>query len=163
MTRQERNLLLTVLSLALALAVWKLGPLLKPKPPQGSAGCDATLWHAVYHPQRLEIIEACKTVEGVIDRVLREGDGDLHIRLDVEDKSLLNARNVSGQHGMLVLEPICQKKVTQADAIEACLNYAGPFFEVRAGMRVRVTGAYVLDHEHGWMEIHPVTSLVPIP
>ncbi|MCL4523086.1 MAG: hypothetical protein M1453_00290 [Acidobacteria bacterium] len=163
MTRSERKLLLTALTLALALATWMLGPLLKPKPPQGSAGCDAALWNHVYRPQRLEIIEECKTVEGVIEKVLREADGDLQIRLDVEDKSLLNERNFSGQHGMLVLEPICQKRITQANAIEPCRNYAGPFFEVRAGMRVRVTGAFVLDHDHGWREIHPVTSIVPIP
>ena len=163
MTRSERKLLLTALTLALALAVWKLGPLLKPQPPQGTAGCDASLWEHVYHRQRLEVIEECKTVEGVIDKVLRDGDGDLHIRLDVEDKSLLNEKNFSGQHGMLVLEPVCQKEPTQADAIEPCRNYAGPFFSVRAGMRVRVTGPYVLDHEHGWREIHPVTSIVPVP
>jgi hypothetical protein len=30
-------------------------------------------------------------------------------------------------------------------------------------MRVRVTGPYVLDREHGWREIHPVTSLEPLP
>lgn len=163
MTRSERKLVLMVLTLALALAVWKLGPMLKPKPPQGTAGCDATLWNYVYHPNRLEVLEQCKTVEGVISKVLREDDGDLHIRLDVEDKSLLNEKNISGQHGMLVLEPICQKSVTQADAIEPCRNYAGPNFAVRAGMRVRVTGTYVLDHEHGWREIHPVTSIVELP
>ncbi len=164
MTRRERKLLLTAIAAGLAIAAWKLAPLMeKPGPPQGTAGCDATLWNSVYHPQRLEIIEACKTVKGVIDKVLREADGDLHIRLDVEDKSLLNEKNFSGQHGMLVLEPICQKTPTQADAIEPCRNYVGPMFEVRAGMRVRVTGPYVLDSEHGWMEIHPVTSIMPVP
>jgi hypothetical protein len=25
------------------------------------------------------------------------------------------------------------------------------------------TGTYVLDHEHGWREIHPVTSIVELP
>lgn len=163
MTRRESSLLLLVIIVVLAFAVWKLAPLLERRaPPQGTSACDATLWNAVYRPERLEIIEPCKTVEGVIDKVLREADGDLHIRLDVEDKSLLNEKNISGQHGMLVLEPICQKRITQANAIEPCRNYAGPFFEVRKGMRVRVTGPHVLDHEHGWLEIHPVTSIVPI-
>jgi hypothetical protein len=154
--------LLTVMALAVAIAAWKFAPLRKPSPPQGVAGCDDSLWTYVYHRQRLEIIEPCKTVDGVIEKVLREADGDLHIRLDVADKSLLNTRNYSGQHGMLVLEPICQKTPTQVDAIEPCRNFAGTVFDVRAGMRVRVTGAYVLDHEHGWMEIHPVTSIVPL-
>jgi hypothetical protein len=163
MTRREQKLLLTAIAAVLTLAVWMYLPPNTPVPPQDDAGCDAALWNFVYHRQRLEIIEPCKTVEGVIDKVLREADGDLHIRLDVEDKSLLNERNFSGQHGMLVLEPVCQKTPTQADAIEPCRNYAGPLFDVRAGMRVRVTGAYVLDHEHGWREIHPVTSIVEIP
>lgn len=164
MTRRERRLLLSAIAAGLVIATWKLAPLMKtPGSPQGTAGCDATPWNHVYHPQRLEIIEACKTVEGVIEKVLREGDGDLHIRLDVDDKSLLNEKNFSGQHGMLVLEPICQREPTQANAMEPCRNYAGPFFDVRAGMRVRVTGPYVLDHEHGWKEIHPATSIVPIP
>ncbi len=163
MTRRERRLLLTLLAVGLAIAAWKFAPIRKLGPPQGVAGCDDSLWTYVYHRQRLEIIEPCKTVEGVIDKVLHEADGDLHIRLDVEDKSLLNERNYSGQHGMLVLEPICQKVPTQADAIEPCRNFAGKLFEVRAGMRVRVTGPYVLDREHGWREIHPVTSLEPLP
>jgi hypothetical protein len=134
----------------------------KLQPTQGTSGCDAALWDYVYHPQRLQIVEACKTVEGVVQKVLHEADGDLHIRLDVEDKSLLNEKNFSGQHGLLVLEPICQTTPTQRDAIGPCRGYSGPMFEVSAGMRVRVTGPYVLDSEHGWMEIHPVTSLVPI-
>ena len=77
MTRSERKLLWTALSVALALAVWKFGPMLKPKLPQGTPGCDPTLWNYVYHRQRLEILEECKTVEGVIDKVLNEADGDL--------------------------------------------------------------------------------------
>jgi hypothetical protein len=27
------------------------------------------------------------------------------------------------------------------------------------GKHVRITGAYVTDMEHGWNEIHPVTSI----
>jgi hypothetical protein len=163
MTRREQKFLLTLIAAAVAVAVWKFAPLRRPSLPQGIGGCDDSLWSYVYHRQRLEIIEPCKTVEGVIDKVLREADGDLHIRLDVEDKSLLNEKNFSAQHGMLVLEPICQKVPTQSDAIEPCRSFAGKIFDVRAGMRVRVTGPYVLDREHGWREIHPVTSLEPLP
>jgi hypothetical protein len=31
------------------------------------------------------------------------------------------------------------------------------------GRHVTVTGVYVTDMEHGWNEIHPVTSIVVIP
>ena len=156
MTRRERRLLLSVMAAGLAIAAWKLAP-------QGTSSCDATLWNYVYRPERLEIIEPCKTVEGVIVKVSRQADGDLHIQLNVEDKSLLNEWNFSGQRGMLVLEPICQEEPTQRNAIVPCRNYAGPYFVVSKGMRVRVTGPYVLDREHRWMEIHPVTSIVELP
>ncbi|MBI3662395.1 MAG: hypothetical protein HY234_05020 [Acidobacteria bacterium] len=161
MTRRQRKLLLAAGAAGLAVAAWKLAP---PRTPHGPAGCDAALWNHVYHPARLEVIEPCKTVEGEIVLVRHEDDGDLHILLDVADKSLLSEANFSKQHGALVLEPICQKEPTQEDAIEPCRNYAGPMFAVHKGMRVRVTGSYVRDGKHGgWMEIHPVTSMVAIP
>lgn len=49
-----------------------------------------------------------------------EGDGDYHIRFIVTDKSLVNAKNQSEQGGALVLEPVCQNKPTQSDAIQPC-------------------------------------------
>ena len=164
MTRRERRLLLSAMAAGLAIAAWKLAPLMeKPGPPQGTSSCDATLWNAVYRPERLVIIEPCKTVEGTIFLVRPQKDGDLHILLDVADPSLLNDVNWTRQQGMLVLEPICQEEPTQRSAILPCRNYSGQYFYVLKGMRVRVTGAYVLDRDHGWMEIHPVTSIVPIP
>lgn len=163
MTRRERKLLLTLIAAGLAVAAWKFAP--RPRTaPQGVAGCNPQLWSAVYHAERLVTIEECKTAEGEIYQVRHEEDGDLHILLDVADASLINQKNRERQHGMLVLEAICQEKPKQANAIEPCANYAGPYFNVRKGMRVRVTGTYVRDDKHGgWMEIHPVTSLVPLP
>jgi hypothetical protein len=164
MNRRSRKIVLTGAAAALLFGAWKLGYLNPPRPAQSpTTGCDAALWNHVYHPARLHVRESCKTVEGVITKIRREADGDLHILLDVEDKSLLNEKNFSSQEGALVLEPICQKTPTQADAIEPCQGYAGPFFAVKVGERVRVTGAYVLDTEHGWMEIHPVTSMTTLP
>jgi hypothetical protein len=140
MTQRERKFVWALIAAGLAALVWKFAPPRTPSPPQGVTACDDSLWSYVYHRQRLEIIEPCKTVEGVVEKVLHEADGDLHIRLDVEDKSLLNDRNYSSQHGMLVVEPICQKAPTQADAIGPCRNFAGTVFDVRVGMRVRITG-----------------------
>ena len=87
--------------------------------------CDTTLWNHVYHgtfssaKDRLKVLNDCTTVTGTIINAAKENDGDFHVRLDVdpEFKNLLNDKNISDQHGFLVIEPICENKVTQADTI----------------------------------------------
>lgn len=129
--------------------------------PSGTSGdCDPSLWDHVYNPARLQVIEQCKTVSGVVDVVNTEADGDIHIRLtqDPQFKDLLNDKNISEQHGDLVLEPVCQRRVTQKDAIAACQGFTKFLTIPRPGTHVFVTGSYVLDTAHGWREIHPVTK-----
>lgn len=97
----------------------------------------------VYHPTRLTVINPCLTVKGVVDDVRHEKDKDYHIRLklDPEHKNLLNESNYRRQHGTLVIEviPMDEPNVPK----------------VRKGDTITVTGAYVRDGKHGWMEIHP--------
>ncbi len=78
--------------------------------------CDQSLWQYVYNPGRLRVLDPCISVSGSVEEVRKEADGDVHIlfRLD-QFESLLNEKNVSRQYGALVLEPICQGKVRQAD------------------------------------------------
>ena len=85
------------------------------------AQCDQSLWEYVYNPGRLRVLEACISVTGTVEEVRKEADGDVHIRfrLDQEFESLLNEKNISRQQGDLVLEPICQGKIRQADAAES--------------------------------------------
>lgn len=125
------------------------------------SNCDSKLWEHVYHKYRLKVIEECKTVTGTIEKIRKENDGDLHILLKLDDgqENLLNDGNIAKQHGDLVLEPICVNKVTQEDAIEPCLSYVNNVNIPSVGDRVNVTGSYVFDSEHGWNEIHPVTSI----
>jgi hypothetical protein len=104
------------------------------------------------------VIHSCLTVRGRVDAVRQEPDGDLHILLATRP-ALVNSANVTYEHGDLVLEEICQGPVTQADAIDACQGVPHNLTVPSAGDRVRVTGSYVLDADHGWMEIHPVTRL----
>jgi hypothetical protein len=129
-----------------------------------ATGCDATLWDHVYHPKRLVVVQKCISVTGTIYHAKKEADGDDHIQLKLDDQyaGLLNDRNNVGQKGCLVLEPICQNAVTQTDAIEACRDFHSDVEVPKKGSHVRVLGSYVLDSEqpgHGWMEIHPVTSI----
>src|SRR5437868_4536268 len=83
--------------------------------PSPAPSCDETLWQHVYHPDRLEVKQKCITVTGVIAHRRPEPDGDYHIqvKLDPQFKHLINSVNKSKQGGNLVVEPICQHKVTQ--------------------------------------------------
>jgi hypothetical protein len=127
-------------------------------------GCDPALWQHVYHPYRLHVISACRTVTGTVEDVQQEPDGDTHILLKPDPRyaGLVNAGNTRWEHGDLVLEPICAGSVSQADAVAACRGFTSRVSSVSAGDRVRVTGSYVLDADHGWMEIHPVSRITVI-
>jgi hypothetical protein len=137
------------------------------------ASCDMSLWAHVYHGRfpsaedRLHIINPCISVSGIIVGARREKDGDWHVLLDLDPEfsSLLNQANLQEQQGRLVLEPICSNPVTQSDTLEerVCEGFTQNIFGTDfVGQRVVVRGAYVIDMDHGWTEIHPVTSIVPI-
>jgi hypothetical protein len=56
--------------------------------------------------------------------------------------------------------------VTQADTIKekACVGFKQEVYKSSMkDKRVAVTGVYVEDMEHGWREIHPVTSIKLLP
>jgi len=101
------------------------------------------------------------TVTGTVAAVRSEPDGDYHIllRLDPPFAGLINARNVSGEHGDLVLEPVCELAVTQRDAVSTCAGVAPTIARPAVGSHVSATGAYVLDVDHGWMELHPLWEI----
>ncbi len=120
--------------------------------------CGTRLWAHIYHPDRLRLMQRCKTVRGSVEELAWEPDGDLHIRLATRP-ALVNAANDQYEHGDLVLEEICQGGVSQADAVAACRGVPHNVTVPSVGDKVTVTGSYVLDQDHGWMEIHPVTSL----
>lgn len=129
-----------------------------------ATGCDASLWDHVYRKQRLRVVEKCILVTGTIHHIKQEADGDDHIQLKLDPAyaALLNSLNHSAQAGTLVAEPICQNVATRANAIAACRDFRSRVVVPAQGAHVRVLGSYVLDAaaKHGWMEIHPVTSIV---
>jgi hypothetical protein len=137
--------------------------------------CDPVLMDHVYHPERLQVLKSCIMVTGTIKGVVKEPDGDDHIRLKVDPpyQDLLNARNMTGQHGALVVEPICEHPVTQADAKSSCAHWPHKFIPIpKVGTHVRVVGVLVEDDQHAkmidgkrvaWREVHPATSLEVIP
>ncbi len=71
--------------------------------------CDQSLWEYVYNSGRLQVLDPCISVTGIVEEIRKEADGDVHIlfRLDQQFESLLNEKNIARQYGDLVLEPIC--------------------------------------------------------
>jgi hypothetical protein len=146
-----------------------------PVPP---SSCDPALLAHVYHPNRLVVNKDCITVTGTIvdatanentkqpDGVRHEPDGDSHgwLKVDPQFQSLLNAGNTSAENGNLVFEIICRYQIAQADAKSACQGYTDKVTLPPVGTHVQSVGRYVQDTFHAqWMEIHPVTSITPVP
>lgn len=142
--------------------------------PKVAAGhCNPTLERHVYRPARLKVLAACKTVTGVVDLIrLPELDGDDHIniRLDPGQERLIHRpgvkpggaedyTNTRFQHGDLVTEAICQHRVIQPDAKSACAGFHGTIQIPPVGTHIEVTGVYVFDSDHGWTELHPISTI----
>ncbi len=127
----------------------------------GSSGCDPSLWSHVYNSSRLTVNQSCVTITGTVANKISEADGDIHIRVTVDAaySYMLNNSNVSGQHGDMVVEPVCTHTITQADAVSACTGFSNTVYIPNVGEHVVIVGAYVTDQNHGWNEIHPVTSI----
>jgi len=125
--------------------------------------CDTTLWAHVYHSYRLVTHNDCMTVTGhIYGTPYSEADGDYHIRLylDPQYNYMLDSMNNVSEDACLVCEPICVVTPTQSDAITPCSGYTSNVYLPNANEYVAVTGPYVTDNDHGWNEIHPVTSIV---
>jgi hypothetical protein len=115
----------------------------------------------VYNPSRLEVLTACLRITGVVEAVRHEADGDLHIlvALDPAYRHLLTAANQGEELGDLVVEPVCVRSVSQADAVAICAADPDPYARQlpMVGAAVWIEGRYVLDLEHGsWAELHPL-------
>jgi len=77
----------------------------------------------VYQPTRLQVMQACVYITGVVEEVERDGvDGDitLLIRPDPPYEGLLTDRNREAQDGNLVVEPVCQLQPLLPAAIAVC-------------------------------------------
>ncbi len=129
--------------------------------------CENSLAAHVYRPARLQPTgKGCITVAGIIVYRKPEKDGDIHIRVLLargQAADLINTKNRTAQHGALVIEPMCQKPPTQRDAVEVCKGWKQNVIIPTVGDHVQVTGIHVLDKQHGWLELHPVTSIRVIP
>lgn len=151
-----------------AAAVSPVADATSPSAPSVSATmsqCTADPQAHVYNPDRLRLLAACVTLTGTIELERAEADGDYHVRLRLDSgqtcdgNHCLDPTNFSQQGGDLVLEPVCENPITQADAVAACAGYRNPLVLPPPGSHVAATGPLVLDALHGWNEIHPLESI----
>jgi hypothetical protein len=137
-------------------------------PPTGSVfkkiECNDSLWNRVYHSYRLEIIEKCKLVTGVVMEARFEADGDAHllIKVDKGQEYLLNDMNYEKQKGLLVAEPVCATMIDNKNPEVECDGYVNDVYLPSVGEHIEIIGSFVLDTKHSWNEIHPVTSITPL-
>ena len=136
-----------------------------------AAGCRAGNPLAnVYHEDRLQVRNRCITVTGTVAYVAHENDGDFHVdlRLPPSEAHLLNNANVADQSGQLVTEivPADEPGCTPGRPPRpphGSYNYGictgADLSAPPVGARVAETGPYVLDANHGWMEIHPLWAI----
>lgn len=125
----------------------------------------------VYHPYRLQVQNPCLTVTGTVARVNSdEADGDVHmdLALPASETHLLDQANYSGEHGQLVTEivpadrPGCtpgRPPRPPSGTYDFGTCSGAGLVAPPVGTAVSVTGPYVLDSDHGWMEIHPVWTI----
>lgn len=126
--------------------------------------CSASLETHVYDPSRLTVLNPCMTVTGTVDNVPHvsdDGDLDFHFVPDAQFANLLNSMS----NGHLHVEAICQGPINSdtPQAVQSCGSYKNALVIPPPGTHVSVTGPYVLDTNHGWTEIHPVSVIVKIP
>lgn len=130
-----------------------------------AAACDPNLWMHVYEPGRLTIVDSCRTVTGTVSDLHTNEDGDVDIRLalDAPFANMVNDANRAQLEGHLQLETVCQSPPTTPESREACGSFVGTVPIPSPGQHVSVTGTYVLDTNHGWMELHPVSVIRVLP
>jgi hypothetical protein len=125
--------------------------------------CDAALWIHLYDPRRLKVIADCRTITGTVMTQHHSDDGDVDMRVkpDPPFVGMLNAAN----NGTMQVEALCKGtiKPDTPEATVSCGGFHGTVAIPAVGAHVQVTGSYVLDTNHNWMEIHPTTSITVVP
>lgn len=129
-----------------------------------TSDCDPNLWKYVYDASRLQVLDKCKIVTGIIEETSADEDGDQHmlLKLDKGQKDLLTKKNKIKKQGDLVIEAVCINNITRKKAMGACTGYVNHVMLPQVGDHVKVTGSYVIDSHNGWAEIHPITKIEKI-
>lgn len=125
--------------------------------------CDMAIWKHVYIPARLLVIQPCVALEGVVGRIDLESDGDNHIYFKPDkDSGILNGFNNLLAGGNIIAEVVCLEHAKLDKVAEkSCQGYKNRVIVPKSKTHVKMYGSLILDKDVGWIEIHPVTAIVP--
>ena len=115
--------------------------------------------NGVWTPSRLRVLSTCVTVSGIVEAIAPtsgpavDGDFSVDIRPDAGYDWTLSLGSYVLNDGNLHVE------VVPSDQAAVLGNVT-----IAPGAHIQVTGAWVLDTDHGWFsEIHPAWSVVVLP
>ncbi len=113
--------------------------------PGAEEPCKEFVMDGVWGPERLRIVDGCVTVEGVVvshPNMVEDGDIVFDVELDPEYRYMLSTGSYVLRKGYIHVEIVPEDR----DEVYVPMK----------GERVRITGAWVVDTDHGsWAEIHP--------
>jgi hypothetical protein len=109
----------------------------------------------IHHPQRLVLLDSSKTLQGRVEKVESDIDGDVHIQLRIKDTFLLAKNNYKDENGCMVGEIVC----AVPSVFPICWFYKNKITIPKKGDNVEIEGPYVFDKTHEITEIHPIMNL----
>ncbi len=128
-------------------------------------GCRPHPLGGVHTPDRLKLLDACRAIVGTVKEARQnpeDGDAVFNLAPDRAYASMLNENNVKegGIHVEIVPadQPGCRKgeRVVHGTIPDLGKCTGAHVRLPKNGAHVRVVGAYVLDIDNAWREIHPV-------
>ena len=172
------GLLLLVVLLALVAYNWVQIPLVRFHLQAGQCKFGPPL-AGVYVPQRLQVLDRCSTVSGIVDCLRAEPDGDIHLRLRLDPQfaglltpanSLQTCANQQEPHLVVEIIPQHPQGVLFRDNNADDGGFVTPATPA-PGDHITVTGPHVLDRNilhriiyqgrpaENWAEIHPAWAI----
>jgi hypothetical protein len=127
---------------------------------QGNIAGAGTVESGVWGPERLRVLNTCVTISGTVEGVAPtygpayDGDFIIDVRLDPQYEHMLSLGSIILRNGLMHVEVVPSQQPMLADKLST----------IKPGDRVIVTGAFVIDTDHGfWSEIHPTWAISIIP
>ncbi|MDX6505800.1 MAG: hypothetical protein QOG06_444 [Gaiellaceae bacterium] len=134
-------------------------------------GCRTNPLGGVHSPDRLKLLDACRAIIGTVKEARpnpEDGDAVFNLAPERAYASMLNAQNVKegGIHVEIVPadQPGCRKgeRIVHGTIPDLGKCTGAHVRLPRNGAHVRVVGAYVLDIDNAWREIHPVWRITVV-
>lgn len=132
--------------------------------------CDRKPRNGVHGPDRLKVLNPCAAFQGTVSEAPvnnPDGDASFQVKPDPGYGNMLNAHNRSegglhveivprDQRGCTAGQPV---HVPNTPGLGTCSGRG--LVTPPLGAHVRIIGAWVLDRNNDWYEMHPVWSIAP--